>query len=123
MRFRTVPTMAFICVICLFLAPIAVKAGVTIDPMHKDRILIGPDKIFDWVEVNCVSHIVGNDKHSDIPADNFDLVHDYCDYGPILKLTYSPEQMCWFITKKHSRWVFLMDHGLDSADLRLLTTH
>jgi hypothetical protein len=87
-----------------------VFADVTIDKQCPDRIDIGPNKTFDWVEVNCTSHLGYHNV----------IVKDFCDNGPILKVIYDPLEQEWFIYKAHSKWAFFMDRGIQSAFLKLM---
>lgn len=81
--------------IFLFLGCHIAFADVTIDKKYSDRIDIGPDKTFDWLEVDCVSHL----EHNDI------FVKDYCDYGKIQSIK-QDENGYWIINKSHSRWIY-----------------
>jgi hypothetical protein len=83
---------------------------VIVDPDHNDRVMIGPDKNVDWLEVDCTVHIAAHEV----------IVRDWCDYGPIERIKYSPEEQMWFIFKKNSEWGLFIDRGPESAVLRLL---
>lgn len=98
-----------VCLCCLVEANTA-YCGVVIDKIHPDRLIIGPDKIYDWVQIDCVSHLAYHNV----------IVNDYCDKGPILKVVYDPVELCLFVTKAHSKWVLFMDRGIESIYLRLI---
>jgi hypothetical protein len=111
MMFKTVTRIAFICVIMALQGTITAKADVTIDPVYKDRIDIGPDKVFDWVQVDCVSHLA----HYDV------VVDDYCDKGPITYLWPSQDYSKWYILKAHSLWLFRPGQNVVDASLQCLS--
>lgn len=109
MRFKTIARIALILVIIGLQGIITVKADVTIDPANNHRILIGPNKAVDWVQVDCIDHI----------SNSHVIINDYCDHSPIQSITYDPLEDCYFIKKSHSRWVFFMGRPEDML-LRLL---
>lgn len=111
MTFKNLTRMAFICATMAFLAPIDSKATITIDPIHKDRILTGPDEMYDWVEVRCLTHISYKQK----------IVQDFCDNSDIMNITVNPNAPDeYFIEKKHSLWVYLQGYNIQQSSLNLL---
>lgn len=86
---------------------------VTIDQNIPNRIIIGPDRKIDWVEVSCVGHFVereGEDLY----------VKDYCDYSPIERIHFDPNRHRWLIKKKKSVWGFYNEGNPMDMRLELL---
>ena len=83
---------------------------ITIDNQYPDRIDIGPDKKFDWVQVDCVSRIVSHNV----------IVNDYCDNSKIERIQFDVYRNRWLIFKKESVWGFYPGESIYDARLELI---
>lgn len=111
MSLQKASRLPFICVICLFLSTIVALAGVSIDPMQKDRIRVGPDKTYDWVNIGCVYHISPSGA----------VVEDYCDHTIIRDLWEDPNiPGQWIIVKEHSKWRYIQATRQEDSEVQLL---